>query len=105
MVSVLALKEQDRKQLFLNVIVLVVYQSFNFFFFMEKTIEGTAAGITSVLAACSVLLPLLASTGYILTEHWCSLLLAVAVSGMLEAYTAQLVNAFVPLMFYSLLCL
>ncbi|KAM1149145.1 hypothetical protein ACFX2I_029681 [Malus domestica] len=81
------------------------HQSFNFFFFMEKTIEGTAAGITSVLAACSVLLPLLASTGYILTEHWCSLLLAVAVSGMLEAYTAQLVNAFVPLIFYSLLCL
>ncbi|OMO84863.1 O-methyltransferase, family 2 [Corchorus olitorius] len=32
------------------------------------TIEGTAAGITSVLAACSILLPLLASTGYILTQ-------------------------------------
>lgn len=71
----------------------------------KKTIEGTAAGITSVLAACSVLLPLLASTGYILTEHWCSLLLAVTVSGMLEAYTAQLDNAFIPLIFYSLLCL
>ncbi|XP_068339540.1 dolichol kinase EVAN isoform X1 [Pyrus communis] len=71
----------------------------------KKTIEGTAAGITSVLAACSVLLPLLASTGYILTEHWCSLLLAVTVSGMLEAYTAQLDNAFIPLVFYSLLCL
>ncbi|KAL6125190.1 hypothetical protein ACLB2K_073249 [Fragaria x ananassa] len=36
----------------------------------KKTIEGSAAGITSVLAACSVLLPLLASTGYIVTEHW-----------------------------------
>ncbi|XP_050935734.1 dolichol kinase EVAN isoform X1 [Cucumis melo] len=34
----------------------------------KKTIEGTAAGITSVLAACSILLPLIASTGYILTE-------------------------------------
>ncbi|XVF05731.1 hypothetical protein REPUB_Repub05bG0197600 [Reevesia pubescens] len=34
----------------------------------KKTVEGTAAGITSVLAACSVLLPLLASTGYILTQ-------------------------------------
>ncbi|KAH9700427.1 Dolichol kinase EVAN [Citrus sinensis] len=34
----------------------------------KKTIEGTAAGITSVLAACSILLPLLASTGYIFTE-------------------------------------
>ncbi|KAL6276182.1 hypothetical protein ACE6H2_019783 [Prunus campanulata] len=71
----------------------------------KKTIEGTAAGITSVLAACSVLLPLLASTGYILTEHWGSLLVAVTVSGLLEAYTAQLDNAFIPLIFYSLLCL
>ncbi|XP_002523693.2 dolichol kinase EVAN [Ricinus communis] len=71
----------------------------------KKTIEGTAAGITSVLVACSVLLPILASTGYILTQHWVSLLLAVIVSGMLEAYTAQLDNAFIPLVFYSLLCL
>lgn len=37
-------------------------------YLIEKTIEGTAAGITSVLAACSVLLPVLASTGYIFTE-------------------------------------
>ncbi|KAL9261460.1 Dolichol kinase EVAN-like protein [Drosera capensis] len=43
----------------------------------KKTIEGTAAGITSVLAACSILVPLLASTGYILTQNWWSLLLAV----------------------------
>ncbi|KAF5744741.1 dolichol kinase isoform X1 [Tripterygium wilfordii] len=71
----------------------------------KKTIEGTAAGITSVLAACSILLPLLASTGYILSQHWFSLLLAVTVSGLLEAYTAQLDNAFIPLVFYSLLCL
>ncbi|OAY51544.1 dolichol kinase EVAN [Manihot esculenta] len=71
----------------------------------KKTIEGTAAGITSVLAACSVLLPILASTGYIFTQHWVSLLLAVIVSGLLEAYTAQLDNAFIPLIFYSLLCL
>ncbi|KAF2292176.1 hypothetical protein GH714_014782 [Hevea brasiliensis] len=35
----------------------------------KKTIEGTAAGITSVLAACSVLLPILASTGYIFTQR------------------------------------
>ncbi|KAK9266375.1 hypothetical protein L1049_027343 [Liquidambar formosana] len=71
----------------------------------KKTIEGTAAGITSVLAACSVLLPLIASTGYIFTQHWSSLLFAVIVSGLLEAYTAQLDNAFIPLIFYSLLCL
>ncbi|KAJ4971103.1 hypothetical protein NE237_004202 [Protea cynaroides] len=71
----------------------------------KKTVEGTAAGITSVLAACSILLPLLASTGYILSQHWFSLLLAVTVSGLLEAHTAQLDNAFIPLVFYSLLCL
>ncbi|WOK98358.1 dolichol kinase EVAN [Canna indica] len=71
----------------------------------KKTIEGTAAGITSVLAACSILLPLLASTGYILSQHWLSLLVAVIISGLLEAYTAQLDNAFIPLVFHSLLCL
>ncbi|KAK4756148.1 hypothetical protein SAY87_006275 [Trapa incisa] len=71
----------------------------------KKTIEGTAAGITSVLVACSVLLPVLTSSGYILSQHWSSLLLAVVASGLLEAYTAQLDNAFIPLVFYSLLCL
>lgn len=71
----------------------------------KKTIEGTAAGITSVLATCSVLLPVLASTGYIVTEDWSSLVVAVTVSGLLEAYTTQLDNAFIPLVFYSLLCL
>ncbi|KAI3866605.1 hypothetical protein MKX03_023817 [Papaver bracteatum] len=71
----------------------------------KKTIEGTAAGITSVLAACSVLLPLQASTGFIISQHWISLLIAVTASGLLEAYTTQLDNAFIPLVFYSLLCL
>ncbi|XP_047982196.1 LOW QUALITY PROTEIN: dolichol kinase EVAN-like [Salvia hispanica] len=71
----------------------------------KKTIEGTAAGITSVLAACFVLLPLLAATGYIFTMHWFSLIVAVTTSGLLEAYTAQLDNAFIPLVFYSILCL
>ncbi|XP_075500586.1 LOW QUALITY PROTEIN: dolichol kinase EVAN [Primulina tabacum] len=71
----------------------------------KKTIEGTAAGITSVLAACFVLLPLLAATGFIFTMHWFSLVVAVTISGLLEAYTAQLDNAFIPLVFYSLLCL
>ncbi|KAK4492721.1 hypothetical protein RD792_003541 [Penstemon davidsonii] len=71
----------------------------------KKTIEGTAAGITSVLAACFVLLPLLAATGYIFTMQWFSLIIAVTISGLLEAYTAQLDNAFIPLVFYSLLCL
>ncbi|KAI3461395.1 hypothetical protein Pfo_018058 [Paulownia fortunei] len=71
----------------------------------KKTIEGTAAGITSVLAACFVLLPLLAATGYIFTMHWFSLIVAVTTSGLLEAYTAQLDNAFIPLIFYSMLCL
>ncbi|CAM8936382.1 unnamed protein product [Rhodiola kirilowii] len=63
----------------------------------KKTIEGTAAGITSMLAACLTLLPLLASTGYLVTENWFPLLFAVTVSGLLEAYTAQLDNAFIPL--------
>ncbi|XP_078148177.1 phosphatidate cytidylyltransferase family protein [Carex rostrata] len=71
----------------------------------KKTVEGTAAGITSVWAACYILLPLLASSGYILSQHWGSLLIAVTLSGLLEAYTAQLDNAFIPLVFYSLLCL
>uniref|UniRef100_A0A7N0TLC8 dolichol kinase n=1 Tax=Kalanchoe fedtschenkoi TaxID=63787 RepID=A0A7N0TLC8_KALFE len=71
----------------------------------KKTIEGTAAGITSMLAASLSLLPLLASTGYLVTESWFPLVFAVTVSGLLEAYTAQLDNAFIPLVFYSLLCL
>ncbi|PIN03551.1 Dolichol kinase [Handroanthus impetiginosus] len=71
----------------------------------KKTIEGTAAGITSVFAACLALLPLLAATGYIFTMQWFSLVVAVTISGLLEAYTAQLDNAFIPLVFYSLLCL
>ena len=37
-------------------------------FLSEKTVEGTAAGITSVLAACSALLPLLAATGHMFTQ-------------------------------------
>ncbi|KAG2311864.1 hypothetical protein Bca4012_026357 [Brassica carinata] len=71
----------------------------------KKTVEGTAAGITSVMAMCFVLVPVLASMGYILSQGWWSLLLAVTATGMLEAYTAQLDNAFIPLVFYSLLCL
>ncbi|KAL9682697.1 hypothetical protein QQ045_014503 [Rhodiola kirilowii] len=35
----------------------------------KKTIEGTAVGITSLLAACLTLLPLIASTGYLVTER------------------------------------
>ncbi|KAL3530523.1 hypothetical protein ACH5RR_009845 [Cinchona calisaya] len=34
----------------------------------KKIIEGTAAGITSILFACCLLLPLLATTGYIFTQ-------------------------------------
>ncbi|KAE8728292.1 hypothetical protein F3Y22_tig00004620pilonHSYRG00013 [Hibiscus syriacus] len=71
---------------------------------LEKTTEGTPAGITSVPAACLVLVPLLASTGYILTQHWLPVLIAMTTSGLLEAYTTQLDNAFIPLVFYSLLC-
>lgn len=41
----------------------------------------------------------------LLLQHWFSLVVAVTVSGLLEAYTTQLDNAFIPLVFYSLLCL
>ncbi|CAN6996550.1 unnamed protein product [Brassica rapa subsp. trilocularis] len=71
----------------------------------KKTVEGTAAGITSMMAVCYVLVPVLASMGYILSQGWWSLLVAVTATGMLEAYTAQLDNAFIPLVFYALLCL
>ncbi|KAG9441921.1 hypothetical protein H6P81_017775 [Aristolochia fimbriata] len=71
----------------------------------KKTLEGTAAGIMSVFMACSVLIPFLASKGFILSQHWFSLLVAVGISGLLEANTVQLDNAFIPLVFYSLLCL
>lgn len=58
--------------------------------FPEKTIEGTAAGITSVLVACSVLLPLLASTGYIFTQVGLSLPLSLSptplVSGLSNVF-------------------
>ncbi|KAE8672541.1 auxin-induced protein 6B-like [Hibiscus syriacus] len=58
---------------------------------------STSTGIASVLAACLVLVPLLASTGYILTQHWLPVLIAVTTSGLLEAYATQLDNAFIPL--------
>ncbi|KAG2242719.1 hypothetical protein Bca52824_095438 [Brassica carinata] len=65
----------------------------------KKTVEGTAAGITSMMAVCFMLVPVLASMGYILSQGWWSLLVAVTATGMLEAYTAQLDNAFIPLVF------
>lgn len=71
----------------------------------KKTIEGTAAGITSMLLACLFLLPPLAWTGFTSSQDWLSLVIAVILAGMLEAYTTQLDNAFIPLIFYSLLCL
>jgi dolichol kinase len=71
----------------------------------KKTIEGTAAGITSMLLACLFLLPWLAWTGFTSSQDWISLVIAVILAGLLEAYTTQLDNAFIPLIFYSLLCL
>lgn len=71
----------------------------------KKTIEGTAAGITSVLFACLVLIPWLTWTSFSSSQDWLSLVIAVIFAGLLEAYTTQLDNAFIPLIFYSLLCL
>ncbi|GLJ49159.1 hypothetical protein SUGI_1037130 [Cryptomeria japonica] len=43
----------------------------------KKTIEGTAAGITSVLFACLVLIPWLTWTSFSSSQDWLSLLIAV----------------------------
>lgn len=60
------------------------------FSLVEKTIEGTAAGITSVLAACSILLPLLATTRYVQVSlslsHTLSLSLWTCTKGCRHAY-------------------
>ncbi|GJM90192.1 hypothetical protein PR202_ga06449 [Eleusine coracana subsp. coracana] len=47
----------------------------------------------------------LLDSGVTLSLQWVYSFTAVTLSGLLEAYTAQLDNAFIPLVFYSLLCL
>lgn len=73
----------------------------------KKTLEGTVSGISSVLVSCMLLTPLLSmmTTRPVVINGFWSLLGASIAGGVLEAYTLQLDNAFVPLVFYTILCL
>lgn len=79
----------------------------------NKTVEGTVAGVGSMLAACILLSPFLPSSPELSTfsmnstsnGQWASVGIATIVAGLLEAFTTQLDNAFVPLIYFSLLCL
>ncbi|KAJ7569812.1 hypothetical protein O6H91_01G095600 [Diphasiastrum complanatum] len=72
--------------------------------YTKKTLEGTLAGILSVIVACSLIIPFLPSGSFTVAQ-WSSLVFATLCSGLVEAYTTQLDNLFVPLIFYALLCL
>ncbi|CAM6085856.1 unnamed protein product [Calypogeia fissa] len=72
----------------------------------KKTLEGTVSGISSVLVSCLILTPILSlTTGPAVLNGFWSVLGASIIGGVLEAYTLQLDNAFIPLIFYTLLCL
>ncbi|KAF8396537.1 hypothetical protein HHK36_018161 [Tetracentron sinense] len=73
----------------------------------ERTVKGIDKSLV-FYASLAVTLILMAPAWmqFVLDfDHWLSLFIAVTLSGLLEAYTAQLDNAFIPLVFYSLLCL
>jgi len=66
----------------------------------KKTWEGTIAGILSIAAASvllSYMLPTVSLVGSITVAAICA--------GLVEAFTSQLDNAFVPIVYYSLLAL
>lgn len=67
----------------------------------KKTMEGTIAGILSMLLSC-IAVQLLFMAGLSVTE-WISLTTAVVCTGLMEAYTMQLDNAFLPLIFFALI--
>lgn len=69
----------------------------------KKTWEGTIAGILSLIVASALL-------SYVPpTFSWASQIGSIAIAatgaGLVEAFTSQLDNAFVPLIYYSLLSL
>lgn len=69
----------------------------------KKTWEGTIAGILSIFAASvlvSYMLP-----AFPLVEQIGSMAIAAICAGLVEAFTSQLDNAFVPIVYYSLLSL
>eukprot|EP00271_Cylindrocystis_brebissonii_P006470 TRINITY_DN19260_c0_g1_i1.p2 TRINITY_DN19260_c0_g1~~TRINITY_DN19260_c0_g1_i1.p2 ORF type:complete len:294 (+),score=36.32 TRINITY_DN19260_c0_g1_i1:1783-2664(+) len=70
----------------------------------SKTFEGTGSGILSMLVACAVLAPWIPNSPATVAQ-WGRVLLATSAAGLLEAVTTQLDNAFVPLIYYSLLML
>eukprot|EP00897_Mesotaenium_endlicherianum_P002606 jgi/Mesen1/2373/ME000156S01520 len=69
----------------------------------RKSVEGTTAGIASMAASCALLAFLLPHAPATALE-WLGAGAATAVAGLLEAYTTQLDNAFVPLVYFALLC-
>ncbi|KAI5083285.1 hypothetical protein GOP47_0003503 [Adiantum capillus-veneris] len=68
----------------------------------KKTVEGTIAGIVSLLLACIIINCMLLQFSLTMTE-WTSLFLAVICTSLVEAYTTQLDNFILPLIFYALL--
>lgn len=68
-----------------------------------KTLEGTLACIASTFVACAGLVPSLCAIHgcSFIARDWAQVLVATAVSGLLEAYTEQLDNAFVPLLYFA----
>ncbi|KAG0628467.1 hypothetical protein M758_1G029100 [Ceratodon purpureus] len=69
----------------------------------QKTWEGTIAGIASTFGA-SVLLSFMPPT-FLLASQVGSMAIAATCAGLVEAFTSQLDNAFVPIVYYSLLSL
>lgn len=69
----------------------------------KKTWEGTIAGILSIVGA-SVLLSYMPPT-FPLVSQIGSMAVAAICAGLVEAFTSQLDNAFVPIVYYSLLAL
>ncbi|MCO5581417.1 hypothetical protein L7F22_035301 [Adiantum nelumboides] len=68
----------------------------------KKTVEGTIAGIVSMLLACISIDCMFLQTSLTVSK-WTSLCLAVICTGLVEAYTTQLDNFILPLIFYALL--
>lgn len=68
----------------------------------KKTLEGAVAGTVSMLLAC-LAVHLMFIQSSLITAEWASLIVAALCTGLMEAYTTQLDNAFLPLIFYALL--
>lgn len=70
----------------------------------KKTLEGAVAGTISMLLACMAIQSIFMQAAFNSSE-WISLVVAVLCTGFMEAYTTQLDNVFLPLIFYALLIL